>query len=1105
MKVLFSVSHFGFLRNFEAALHALAARGHQVHLLAERRETLGGMRTIDNLVSRHENITYGFLPRDKDRTWYALATFVRLCLDYWRYLAPGYRDAHRLRARAAAQAPAFASALGRWPVLGHGFGLRVVAAVFDAVERSVPPGRGFEAALRHEQPDVVLRTPLLYLGSQQMDHVRSARALGIPSVLGVGSWDHLTTKGLIHEVPDRVVVWNEMQRHEASELHRVPSDRVDVTGAQAYDHWFRTRPSRSREEFCAELGLSPERPLFLYLCSSPFITPREVGLVKAWIDALRSSEHPQLRDVALLIRPHPQNADQWRDVSLDETDGVAIWPRAGANPVDSDSRSVYFDSMFYSSAVVGVNTSALIESSILGKPVYTILTDEFAGTQDGTLHFQHLKNVNGGLLHVAHNLSEHAEQLAHSLDDTGEVALRSRRFVEAFVRPCGLDRPAGEEFANALEAAAELSVLPTQADFARRVIRTAIYPVAALAHAASRRRKATRKARAAADTGREPASHDDTSRDYDSNGVRLLLVMSSPEFLRYYDSTIRLLAERGHHVTIAVNQIKERKQARLDGLDEAGERVRVIGVAPTRHDLWTRLAKAIRGTQDFVRYLHPRYADAPVLRARIKRKVLPGLLYGLDRIDRLSLATLTLVQRLLAAFERAIPNDRTITRFVADQRPDAVLVSPLVDAASPQVDFIKSAKALGIRTAACIASWDNLTNKGVLRVEPDLVVVWNEIQKSEAIDFHAIPAEKVAVTGAQLFDRWFEKGPSRTREQFCASVGLASSNRFVLFVGSSPFIAGGGREVPFVKSWLQALRCHPSAELRDVGVLVRPHPYNCDDWEAADLTEYGDVAIWPRRRYNAVDEATRTTFFDSLYYSTAVVGINTSAMVESAILGRPVLSVVTEAFAGTQAGTLHFHHLRPENGGFLRMADSLSMHADQLVDTLRNEEKTRDQTTRFVRSFIRPQGLDRPATPIVVETLEGLARRGAAVPERASLSSLALRTLLFPLAVVLTAWPLRRPLRRAIGKGKYRTVKQIDRWSRVLYKHLQRRWRAVRRAVGYGRKSARRAVRFVTRSIRLGGRVAVRWLVLKPIRGVMALLSLFQKHDDLGSPGHPDS
>ena len=73
------------------------------------------------------------------------------------------------------------------------------------------------------------------------------------------------------------------------ELHGIPGDHVTVTGAQAYDHWFIARPTLSRAEFCAKVGVPADRPLFLYLCSSPFITPYEVGFVRRWIDAIRTS------------------------------------------------------------------------------------------------------------------------------------------------------------------------------------------------------------------------------------------------------------------------------------------------------------------------------------------------------------------------------------------------------------------------------------------------------------------------------------------------------------------------------------------------------------------------------------------------------------------------------------------------------------------------------------------------------------------------------------------------------------------------------------------------------------------------------------------------
>ena len=91
------------------------------------------------------------------------------------------------------------------------------------------------------------------------------------------------------------------------------------------------------------------------------------------------------------------------------------------------------------------------------------------------------------------------------------------------------------------------------------------------------------------------------------------------------------------------------------------------------------------------------------------------------------------------AGERAIPVCAPIVDFLREQAPDVLLVSPLVDAASEQVDWIKAARACGIRSAVCIASWDNLTNKGLMRVEPDLVVVWNEAQKQEAHEYHYIP------------------------------------------------------------------------------------------------------------------------------------------------------------------------------------------------------------------------------------------------------------------------------------------------------------------------------------------------------------------------------
>ena len=1028
MRVLFSVNNFGFLRNFEPALRELAARGHDLHLLAERKDSVGGTRTIDNLLRAHpDRITFSYAPSRKEEYWQPLAVQVRLCLDYWRYLDARYDESPSLRARAARQAPAFASRLPRLPLIGSRLAMRAWDRLFRAIERTMPPGETATRVLDEHRPDLLLMTPLLYFGSQQVEYVRAAKAAGIPCVLGVGSWDHLTTKGRIHERPHRVVVWNEFQREEAAELHGIDPDMVSVTGAQAYDHWFLQRPSTTREDFGVKVGVPPDRPLLLYLCSSPFITPYEVGFVRRWIEAVRHAPDPQLRRAAILIRPHPQNAAQWADFDPAVFEAVGIWPRAGANPVDSDARADYFDSMFHSVAMVGINTSALIESGIVGRPVLTVLASEFAGQQEGTLHFKHLKNANGGLLHVAASMDEHLAQLARAVRGEHDVA-KSRAFVEAFVRPHGLDTPAAGKFVELIESTATAPrPTPVHGSLLQSLARPFLMPLAMLARARARRRVTARRA---------PGADLETKA---TRPLRLLFVLAGPEYLRYYDSTMKSLADRGHHVMVAVNALQERKHARLEMVDD--ERIAILGEFPERRDLWMPLARAIRGTMDFVRYFHPRFADAPALRQRMYRKVLPRPLRPLNRIRTLSERSVARWIRILQAWERIVPVNAEIREYLEARRPDAVIVSPLIDAASDQMDCARAAQAAGIPLVVAISSWDNLTNKGHMRLVPDVVTVWNEPQKREAVEYHGVPADRVAVTGAQLFDRWFGREPSQSRESFCQMVGLPDTRPFVLFTGSSVFIARSEVEVPFVRRWLEGLRRCSDPTLRDAAVLVRPHPFNADSWVHADFSDLGPVAVWPRQRYTPAEESARTSFFDSLYYSAAIVGINTSAMIEGAILRRPVLSLLTPEFAGTQEGTLHFHYLLPENGGFLRVAHSLDEHEAQLVEVLRNPDLVREQTDRFVSAFLRPHGLQVACTPILAGAIERAAREAAAVA-RESFASRALRVCATPLAWVVGLFSdggrlrvKRRALKKAYPKTRRaarETAKDIVRSQALL-------------------------------------------------------------------------
>jgi hypothetical protein len=201
-----------------------------------------------------------------------------------------------------------------------------------------------------------------------------------------------------------------------------------------------------------------------------------------------------LREAGLLVRPHPQNGRQWDGINLAaEHARVALWPRTAVNPIGGAARQDYFDSMYHAEAVVGVNTSAMIESGIVGCPVYTIQVDEFAATQDGTLHFQHLKNVEGGLLHVAEDLGEHVAQLERLLAGDGHERRDARRFIQAFIRPHGLDVAATPRVVEEIERVAALPVHAARhLSRSAGLVRVALVPVAIVAAIATMERATLR-------------------------------------------------------------------------------------------------------------------------------------------------------------------------------------------------------------------------------------------------------------------------------------------------------------------------------------------------------------------------------------------------------------------------------------------------------------------------------------------------------------------------------------------------------------------------------------------------------------------------------------
>ncbi|HKH71079.1 MAG TPA: hypothetical protein VKA59_06990 [Vicinamibacterales bacterium] len=483
--------------------------------------------------------------------------------------------------------------------------------------------------------------------------------------------------------------------------------------------------------------------------------------------------------------------------------------------------------------------------------------------------------------------------------------------------------------------------------------------------------------------------------------MRILFVLKQKKNVETFAATIRVLAERGHSVALAVQEHSEtRADQYRDWIEpatpkpgEGGPGFSLVRCPAHRTDRWADVAWLLRSLRDCVHYQQPGMRNATKLQARSVQKLREELRIEADNdsvakaLRGLPVAQVGRLDEVFALAERQLPVDPVYESFVREHAPDVMLISPLVHFGSAQADFVAAARAVGVPVGMLLYSWDNLSTKGCLHRLPDWMFVWNDRQRAEARALHEFPEDRVVITGAPRFDSFFELKPRLTREEFHAPLGLDPTKPTLLYVCSSMLVSTS--ELPFVRDWLAAIR-ESSGSLRDCNILVRPHP---DIELLAEVQRSEDEIRWPSvrgakgfvsRPFNdpraivlKTSDRARQGLFESLYHSAAVVGLNTSAELEAAIVGRPVYTVIAgDDAADGQSSTLHFHYLLEEQGGCVQRANSLGAHIAQLQGEL-DRPRDRSNIRRFAGEFLRPHGIDQPVAPVFADAIERTVRGGA--------------------------------------------------------------------------------------------------------------------------------
>jgi CDP-glycerol glycerophosphotransferase (TagB/SpsB family) len=276
--------------------------------------------------------------------------------------------------------------------------------------------------------------------------LRTARRRGVFSMAIDPSWDNFTNKLIPVRQVDRLIVWNDIMKAQAMQLHGYRAEAVRVAGAPQFDPHFRLRTPR--DEFFRRIGADPARQLIALTTTPRSLYSHHDHVLRALAAAVNGGA---LSGAQILVRLHPrdemrayQEFERVPGVILEKpfrdtvkvADGLAI-------DVMPEHQQHLGDTLCHADAVVNVASTISIEACIFDTPVVNICFDgpepaPYVQSAVRYYSFTHYVNItNRGAVRVARSPAEMVDMVARyladpSLDSAGrrQVVLDQCQFVD---------------------------------------------------------------------------------------------------------------------------------------------------------------------------------------------------------------------------------------------------------------------------------------------------------------------------------------------------------------------------------------------------------------------------------------------------------------------------------------------------------------------------------------------------------------------------------------------------------------------------------------------------------------------------------------------------
>lgn len=418
--------------------------------------------------------------------------------------------------------------------------------------------------------------------------------------------------------------------------------------------------------------------------------------------------------------------------------------------------------------------------------------------------------------------------------------------------------------------------------------------------------------------------------------IKLAIFVSSPGIIRLVENPLRMMLEANNcDICLIASEKSWKKKLTPEHMELVNELIgkyknlRIQFLPKLIENALTIKSKLLKYDQDrlFLNswfYSNPELKDETIAATRSLRGL--GTLSNPSNNWNLE----TIVSTLKKKYSL-----KSLQRYFIEMGFDLIICSPVVNV--PETEVLALSLDSSIKKIAVVASWDNLTVKGLQLDIFDKYLVWGPEQKRQAHSLHNIAEDKIEYLGPYAFfhlEKFKEAETSDSIEK-------------ILWVCSSAFIVDAKKDSKFIEiddiaDMINALSSE-FIKFEDI-LTIRLHP-NCGysiDEAVTYINNKLDNANLSKTNFEKKEPI---TFTDRKYYvqqiqnSRLVMGYATTAIVEAAILGKKCLGPATERSRRSFQNLFHGKYLLEDNGGPVKVLENY----DELLQIL-NETETQNYT-----------------------------------------------------------------------------------------------------------------------------------------------------------------